>query len=372
MANSFTTAIRTGFQVFCVFLAIIFAYRWGRKYYQDEDLPVISYKTFKDLHVKDTPVLSLCLTNPFIDEKLSKHNLNGTQYMEFLQGKYDLEGVDKPQYTDVTYRPEDIVKSYLFKNEYGTYDNYSTPFQESDPLLILNTANGKLISNDFHKCFGFQLNIEANGTMIQYVITFHIENLRQSFNLGKENETSKIDILMFYHSPSRFADSWATLKWIELSNMTNFMFTTMEIVRDRNSRFKKCIDDNVHYDFFLDHLRTMIINCSAPYKHPSNNYETCKTQKQLKDFWKTATIGEGADWKYEYPRPCTKMENIQIRVDKIPIDEIPSNLRGEFSLRVRMPKIYKEIKMIKAINIETMIGTSGGYLGLFCGSSSFD
>ena len=137
MTNSFPTAIRTGFQVFCVFLTIIFAFRWARKYYEDEDMPAISYKTFKDLHVKDTPVLSLCLTNPFIDEKLSKHNLNGTQYKEFLQGKYDLEGVQKPQYTDVTYRAEDIVKNYLFKNENGRYENYSASFKESGPLLIL-------------------------------------------------------------------------------------------------------------------------------------------------------------------------------------------------------------------------------------------
>ena len=373
MTSSFQTAMRTGFQVFCISLTIIFAFRWAWKYYEDEDLTAISYKTFKDLDVKDTPVLSLCLTNPFVEEKLSKYGLNGTLYKEFLQGKYDLKGVQKPQYTDVTYRAEDIVKNYLFKNENGIYENYSAPFKESDPLLILNTANGKLISNDFHKCFGFQLNIEANGTMIQYVITFHIENLRQSFNLGKENEKSKIDILMFYHSPSRFADSWATLKWIELSTMTNFIFTTMDIVRDRNSRYKKCLDDNESYDLFLDDQRTKKINCSAPYKQLSKNYETCKTKERLNEFWKKAMLGEGADWKfeYEYLRPCTKMENTQIRVDEIPNDEIPSHLRGEFSLRVKMPKIYKEIKMIKAINIETMIGTTGGYLGLFCGNSNF-
>ena len=39
-----------------------------------------------------------------------------------------------------------------------------------------------------------------------------------------------------------------------------------------------------------------------------------------------------------------------------------------FSVSVRMPSIFKHVVQTQAIGVESLIGTIGGYMGLFCGN----
>ena len=44
---------------------------------------------------------------------------------------------------------------------------------------------------------------------------------------------------------------------------------------------------------------------------------------------------------------------------------------NEFGVTLAFPGIYKEISMVKAVDIHTAIGNAGGYIGIFLGNMTF-
>ena len=41
---------------------------------------------------------------------------------------------------------------------------------------------------------------------------------------------------------------------------------------------------------------------------------------------------------------------------------------NEFGLRLAFPGIYKEISMVKAVDIHAAVGNAGGYIGILLGN----
>ena len=64
-----------------------------------------------------------------------------------------------------------------------------------------------------------------------------------------------------------------------------------------------------------------------------------------------------------FPQPCNSITNINFFYSEMDYGGNGST----FSVRIIMPTRFKHIIQTKAIEIETLIGTMGGYLGLFCG-----
>ena len=66
-SRSIGNNIKRGFRVGCIIATILLSIRWGFRYNQDEDLTLVDYK---DSNAKVLPILSLCLSNPFLEEQL--------------------------------------------------------------------------------------------------------------------------------------------------------------------------------------------------------------------------------------------------------------------------------------------------------------
>ena len=61
---------------------------WIFKFIKDEDLCLVDYKLYKQAEEEDLPTLTLCINNPFIEERISRidDNLNSSHYIDYLEG----------------------------------------------------------------------------------------------------------------------------------------------------------------------------------------------------------------------------------------------------------------------------------------------
>ena len=55
--------------------------------------------------------------------------------------------------------------------------------------------------------------------------------------------------------------------------------------------------------------------------------------------------------------------NVNYRYEEI--DQ--TSTKDKFVVQLVLPSTFKEILQVKAVDIQTVIGNAGGYVGLFCG-----
>ena len=66
-------------------------------------------------------------------------------------------------------------------------------------------------------------------------------------------------------------------------------------------------------------------------------------------------------------KACTRISSLIFSYDET--DEIDNDGSGSnwFQIGIDYPNQYREIKMIQSIDLQTVIGNAGGYIGLFIG-----
>jgi hypothetical protein len=61
---------------------------------------------------------------------------------------------------------------------------------------------------------------------------------------------------------------------------------------------------------------------------------------------------------------CTSIEDIRYTFDETDVDWWGNDW---FWISITLPKSFKEISQVRAVDIQTVIGNAGGYVGLFLG-----
>ena len=68
------------FGALCTFGAICLSSYWIYKYWLDEEVSVVHYTKFHESSDNVFPTLSLCVTDPFVDNRLAEYGSNQTSY----------------------------------------------------------------------------------------------------------------------------------------------------------------------------------------------------------------------------------------------------------------------------------------------------
>ena len=66
----------------------------------------------------------------------------------------------------------------------------------------------------------------------------------------------------------------------------------------------------------------------------------------------------------DYPPACDTLGNLQYSYDETDLDYGGPNM---FESSVNMPNTYKEITQVRALDLHSLVGNCGGYIGLFLG-----
>ena len=68
--------------------------------------------------------------------------------------------------------------------------------------------------------------------------------------------------------------------------------------------------------------------------------------------------------------PCNTYENVNFRFleSDFSWSQRGNPTVGEMTVGFKIPERFKEISQVKAVDIQTVIGNAGGYVGLFLGN----
>lgn len=128
----------------------------------------------------------------------------------------------------------------------------------------------------------------------------------------------------------------------------------MEVLRHRNKNQGPCLNDWMNYDDMVIKKHHNNIGCSPPYQ--KSNKPICTKRNEMNaSSYLLSEINNG-----DYPIPCKEMS--KFRIDSKETSAV-TDLQFDFTY----PSRIKVIQQIKSVDIQSLIGNIGGYIGLFLG-----
>jgi hypothetical protein len=139
-----------------------------------------------------------------------------------------------------------------------------------------------------------------------------------------------------------------------------FYILSIETVRRRNRRNKPCLVDWMNYDTLLLKHHVEKIGCRAPYQQMYQKFPICNTLEQMKKSYFDISSLPSDD----YLVPCQGIPDVPYTYTQ----PFHNKTKG-FTISVIYPNNVKIIKQSQAVDVHSLIGNIGGYIGLFIGNS---
>ena len=348
------------YTIACISTAFGMTVLWICRYSLDEDSVKIDLKQFQFLEGQ-YPMISVCLVDPFIESKIKEYNdtLSGEKYRQFLMGERFSIQTRNISFEDVTLNLADfyIGDEVYFRN--GSYKQGESPnFIHEIPRVTYTGFYGLY----FFKCYG----IKSKSSSWSHETDFYGATFSFNASLFPNGirPHSEDSIIIFLHMQNQWllAGNYGKYSWpkrTEKKEYTmSFTLTNFEILKRRNKWNDPCQPDDSSFDqnILEDHLNT--VGCRAPYQKTKKNLSICDSKEKMKeashDLMSTS----------KPKKACTSSGSIIYTYDENDI-----NIKGSdwFHIMIWFPDQYKEIVMVRAIDIETVIANAGGYIGLFLG-----
>ena len=342
------------FNFACFSAALGMTLYWMYKFLRDDDLCQVDFKPFDEIPQGQYPIVSFCVWNPFIASRLKPYNITPESYIEILKGDKLHNGTKKIEFNVVTI---DLADFYLgdqikFRNR-TTLSGFSPNFLYDLPKV---TYSG-FYDSKFIKCFGLEMNYQ------NVVYTgFRLNNSALLDTMERNFE-----VYIQPHLPYKFAltNSFTGKLWKnnedKKGRMLNIAIEYVEILKRRNKRSVPCVSDNFEYDEDLLNRHLEKVGCKPPYLKAAGNFKTCETTEKMKEaYFDLVDIGK-------LQLPCTTAEVISLGLSEVEEKILSSDF---LYVDYLYPDRFKEVVMVKAVDIHSAIGNSGGYIGLFLGNFS--
>ena len=334
---------------------------WIHKYCKDEDVTTTEYITFEEKGDFILPELNICITNPFLNYKLENisKNLSIETYLKYIKGEISsnkkLDHIDYDKITlnlfehlnkiVVTFRPGKNTPRYICKNP------------KSCPYVNLKPNHSGFLEHVFYRCFGFETNRKHSKDISNIAIDFKstlAQNLRRVANV---RSVLNYPYQQFYSMTSHHA-LWTNIN--DTKSFSNINIRVIEILSHRNKPNRRCFEDWMYYDDLIlkDHIKK--VGCRAPYQNIYKHLPACDTEEKMKQsIFNIQTLPN-------LPVPCQEMS--QLAFDFTSEFELPGY--DEFPIIIVFPDKIRAITQSQAIDIHSLIGNIGGYIGLFLGKSA--
>ena len=339
---------------------------WIHKFLKNEDVSVIEYKFFDDTDSILLPELTICFWNPFMYSALKNLSKDAPDYAyrqylvgdnhtypKFKQIRFDKATLDLSLY----------VKSLIigFRPETKKPREYCQGIDSCPFVSFKNNYNGFVEHinrlNDFIKCFGFSINKmyskEVNYLFISFNKTF--SSVLQQF--------PGVQIMMNYPGQllmKKGVDQsiWTDPNENETANTLNVDLIEMLIHRDKLT--DRCLHKSKSYDDMILELHMKEVGCRAPYHSTNLDFSICETSKEMKEY-----VFNGFELpKSKYQKPCHEMTYLSFKHTA----SMTETGLEYYPIMVFYPDKIKHVKQSQAIDIHSIIGNIGGYIGLFLGN----
>ena len=342
---------------------------WFYKYIvEDRDIGVVDYIPLADANDIKFPAVSLCFGSPFLTQKLSEISSNVTYktYYDFLAGNTHDDLHSQIDYTNVTV---DLGQYFHTSNVQWLNDTY-------DYKVDGSTSHHEVFSGfktaAFIKCFM----IKYEGTdqrKIKHVKFIYNKTrlLEDWYNIEMVN--TGIYIVVHYEGQFFLANEFNfdnNYFYLDEQIDTRIRINKFEILKRRNSRRTKCLEGVESYDDMIIDKLLLRNRCRPPYLKSHGiiknhrYYPKCDTKKKIG----STKVEIGTRQKMEVSKACHRASEILTEIKPSLRTTRDRNRRYPYwSLLIRYPEEVKIITQSKEVDVHSLIGNIGGYLGLFLG-----
>ena len=328
---------------------------WLYRYSLDEDIVQIDLKPI-DFQAGQYPMLSFCVTDPFIESKLKKYDetLTVAKYKDILLGLISYQGMMNIDFEDVTLNLTNFYLGAGIRLRNGSFIKMVGPnFLHELPQATYTVFSYGL----FYKCIKLKSKL-AN-------IDFHYFTFNSSIYPNGIRPSLKRSTAVSVYLPNQASLAVDSVKYAwpkrneKNAHTMEFKLQQIDILKRRtNKRNDPCTTDDLNFDQMILDYYLNKVGCKAPYYKTNKSLKLCDSKEKMKESLFDM-------FRNEKPKkPCTSASTLAFAYS-----EVNYNCKGcnWFRVAIIYPNQYREIKMIQAIDIHTVIGNSGGYIGLFLG-----
>ena len=348
--------IKTCFTILCTITVAFMMGYWFKKYeFDDRDIGVVDYTPLEEAKDIKFPDVSICIVNPFHAENLKATNSDITvwDYSSYLDGEHYDKMYEEIDFANVTL---DLNQYFLFAQV--MWQDGTSKSILSDSITYIETFTGFqfLFSGSyFLRCFTMRLNVEEQQRVNKVRVNFDKKRMISDLSADENN------LLLVVHYPNQFfLHKSIQVSPVSLDKVvvTGFNMEKIEILKQRNSRHRKCSRDIENYDKNIVDEVLQKTGCRPPYLRSHQSYPRCKTQKDIKE----GKIDSLARKRVRIPNACQRISEVREQIQNV---EENFTMWG---LGIAYPEEVKIIEQSKDVDVHSLIGNIGGYLGLFLGT----
>ena len=157
-----------------------------------------------------------------------------------------------------------------------------------------------------------------------------------------------------------------TLVTFDRKKSLEVIIDDVEILKSRNTRKRKCTpySDIISFDDMVKGKYIDASTCTVPYVRPFKGLPTCDTSEKI----------QNSLFQYQIARTnycpicCQRLSRVSYRTTWIDtVEDFKAN-EGEFVIGIIYPQHFRTIELNKEVDIHSLIGNVGGYVGLFLGN----
>ena len=362
--------LKSTVQIICTIATIGLVVWCVYNHYLDEDLSLIETKSFGEKENYILPSTSICFSDPFLPGRNIKNNHSSNQYKKFLLGTYWNETLLELDFESITTKLENHFLGYIVFWKNLTYQRFepNNTFVKNPQISYIGPYLLWII-----KCYSFEIPNDALWFGIRLKRNIFPNSIRQSFYKFGVN----------FHYPGQFVKSVGSMRshWPSQGgektsfDMMLMKITTFDITLRRNTRQRPCNkewknDDQHVFKKFLGPL-----GCRAPYQNWISDLPICNSKKKMAE--SNFPLMEKRDKKIN--EPCQSAERIEFEYQEIaPESErnifttvFPRRENSFFLMTTTKSPRFNVLISKQAYDFQSLIGNSGGYIGLFLGNYMF-
>ena len=357
----------------CLFLTSMMVSYWIYKFgIEDRDIGVVDYIPITESEDIERPNLAICLSFPILEKRFENYNFSSIEYYRYLKGDIFDRKFLEIDYENITLDIQDYFRDGILT----FFNSTRIRLNETDLKheVIFNgfyirrrskNSNLALTNPRLIKCFTSTVTKAKSKDMKELYLSY--EKLRLMSDLkNKWMRSGAISLFTNLIYPRQFLLQVSQMYHFDMSNNDNIIETNLldlEILKSRNSHNRRCLGDEILYDEYALRKHLQNVGCRPPYISPFESSPSCSEKKDIKRS------------KYSYHEtikstnsiPCRRISSIKDDAFKVKLKRYLSRQARYLMFGISYPDVIKVITQSKEVDIHSLIGNIGGYIGLFLG-----
>ena len=358
--------VKLFFTFSCIIIVSIMIGYWFYKFgIEDRDIGVVDFVPLDEGTDIDLPFVTLCFIGPFVDERFKNlvPNISENSYLQYLKGDFYDQTLQTLDYSHLTF---DLGDYFLYAED--RWRNQST-FRNSSLSIQHKEVFSGFYFNSFVKCFSLEFGMKNNRYLKRIRFHYNLSKLISDWTPVWINGTEDIYLRVYYkiHYPGHFllGDYPGYFYLHPTSIFQSVYIEELELLRRRNTRKKKCLRKNTRYDSVVIDKYLAETKCRVPYLLANRKIAPCNSGEKMKN----GMLSYEKVKSFNIPKSCERIAKMML-IKKYKKKD--SGYSTTWNFMIHYPDEFKVIMQSKEVDIHSLIGNIGGYLGLFLGDLKYD